>query len=102
MVASSTLTSKGQVTIPVEIRRKLRLEVGAKLDFALAGTEQIVVTPRRARLEDLFGIVPNRGRKLTIRQMDEAIGQAVAARDRNRDEGQDRDQSPAQPPGSAL
>jgi AbrB family looped-hinge helix DNA binding protein len=29
----ATLTSKGQITIPVEIRRRLRLEPGQVLDF---------------------------------------------------------------------
>ena len=29
----ATLTSKGQVTIPVKIRRMLRLNVGDRLDF---------------------------------------------------------------------
>ncbi len=30
---TATMTSKGQITIPVEIRRKLRLEPGSVLQF---------------------------------------------------------------------
>jgi AbrB family looped-hinge helix DNA binding protein len=40
----ATITSKGQITIPVRIRRKLRLKVGDVLEF---DEEATVLTARR-------------------------------------------------------
>ena len=40
----STITSKGQVTIPVFIRRKLSLKKGERLSFSLEGG-QVKITP---------------------------------------------------------
>ncbi len=39
----STVTSKGQITIPVEIRKRLRLDKGDKLSFVItdAGTIEL-------------------------------------------------------------
>lgn len=45
---TSTLTSKGQVTIPKAIRDRLGLEEGDKLEFTLDERERIVARPRRA------------------------------------------------------
>ena len=43
---SSTLTSKGQVTLPVEIRRKLGLKPGDRLYFDIQDDGLIRVDPR--------------------------------------------------------
>ncbi len=41
----TTLTSKGQVTLPAEIRQQLRLKQGTKFDVVVSETGQIVMTP---------------------------------------------------------
>ena len=54
---ASTVTSKGQVTIPAEVRHRLGIHAGDRLVFEIEG-EQIrnrVVSFRS--LEDLFGAV---------------------------------------------
>jgi AbrB family looped-hinge helix DNA binding protein len=52
---TSTLTSKGQVTIPAEIRKKLGLEPGDQVGFIL-DTEGLRVVPREHRIEAAFGL----------------------------------------------
>lgn len=42
---STTLTSKGQVTIPKRIRDALRLAPGAAVDFAVDAAGQVVLMP---------------------------------------------------------
>jgi len=41
----ATLTSKGQVTLPAPIRAALKLDAGARLDFALQADGSIRVVP---------------------------------------------------------
>jgi len=41
----ATLTSKGQVTLPAPIRAALKLDAGARLDFALLDDGSIRVVP---------------------------------------------------------
>jgi AbrB family looped-hinge helix DNA binding protein len=41
--AQSTLTSKGQITLPVELRRRWELKPGDRLDFSLEPDGRVVV-----------------------------------------------------------
>jgi bifunctional DNA-binding transcriptional regulator/antitoxin component of YhaV-PrlF toxin-antitoxin module len=73
------MTSKGQVTVPVEVRRQCGLEAGVKMDF-------IVIEPGLIRVElrpglaDLYGAVPA-NRSWTPEELDQAVGTALAADD---------------------
>jgi len=53
---SVMVTTKGQVTIPVEIRKKFGLSPGEKVMFAVED-EKIVLRPLLKRVEDSFGLV---------------------------------------------
>jgi antitoxin PrlF len=56
----TTLTSKGQVTIPKHIRDALKLEPGSAVDFALDRDGQVVIRKagaRTARKRDRFDAV---------------------------------------------
>lgn len=52
------LTSKGQVTVPIEVRRALDLHAGDTLVFELQGDEIRVRTEKRRGLSDLRGVLP--------------------------------------------
>lgn len=43
MIHATTLTSKGQITIPVAIRRKLGLRTGETVRFALTKNNQVII-----------------------------------------------------------
>ena len=45
------ITSKGQVTIPIEIREKAGLQPGTEVDFELDGTTVRIVRARAPRRE---------------------------------------------------
>ena len=47
MKYSSTISSKGQVTVPQEIRNRLGLTAGDRVDFVIEG-ERTVVRPGRS------------------------------------------------------
>jgi len=55
---TATMTSKGQITIPVEIRTALGLGPGDKIDFFEAEKGQYVIRPRTASIRDLEGCIP--------------------------------------------
>ena len=52
MLDVSTVSIKGQVTIPVGIRRKLRIKGGDKIVFAEKNGEIVVVNANRVAFED--------------------------------------------------
>lgn len=76
-----TMTTKGQTTVPKEVRDFLGLGEGAQVEWILEDGKA-TVKPRTLRAVDLAGILgpPPNGRTATIEDMNEAIGQAVAER----------------------
>jgi len=76
----ATVTDKGQVTIPREVRERLRLRSGHKLRFALESSGRAVITPIGTRLSDLAGLLGKPKRSATLEEMDEAIRQAAVDR----------------------
>jgi len=52
---TSTITSKGQVTIPAEMRKRLGLKAGDQVGFII-DDEGIRVVPREHRIEAAFGL----------------------------------------------
>jgi len=54
-VAISTMTSKGQVTIPKKLRDRLELRPGDKLDFRLEEDGTLRVHRLERRVEQVFG-----------------------------------------------
>ena len=77
----ATLTSKGQTTIPKEIREKLGLKPGTKLHFNLMPDGTISVRAKTGTLNDLAGILRRPGmRAATVEEMNEAVARAVVVR----------------------
>jgi AbrB family looped-hinge helix DNA binding protein len=77
----STVTSKGQTTIPKELRDVLGITEGTPLRWKLENGV-LTVRPKTKRLEDFVPMLPPNGRHLTVEEMDDAIGEAVGERDR--------------------
>jgi antitoxin PrlF len=76
----ATLTSQGQVTIPKEIRERLRLRSGHRLRFTVEDGTRAVITPVPNRLSDLVGILPKPKRTVTLEEMDAGIPDAAVER----------------------
>jgi antitoxin PrlF len=57
-VARARITSKGQITIPKEVRDQLELEVGDELDFQFDGDRLEVRPIRRRHLAEFRGLFP--------------------------------------------
>lgn len=50
----STITDKGQTTVPIEIRDALRIPAGSRIEWSIQGDGSAIVRPQPNAL-DLFG-----------------------------------------------
>ena len=71
-MASSTITSKGQMTIPKAIRDRFHLESGDRVDFVV-DDDRIILVPATRSLADLARILPAAKRRVSLDEMDRAI-----------------------------
>lgn len=62
MANTTTLTARGQVTVPRDIRNRLGLKPGDKITFSLLSDGTLVVRPRNRRVADLAGLLYRPGR----------------------------------------
>lgn len=77
-MSTSTLTSKGQVTVPKEIRDRLGLRPGHQLSFEIEPDGRLTVRVKTVELGSLAGILRRRGRKRTLREIEQGIGRGAA------------------------
>lgn len=82
MGAFTRMTSKGQLTIPKDVREQLNLTAGTKF-YVTVRNGEVVALPKNRRLADLAGFLgkPPAGAGATLEDIDEAIGWAVAEDD---------------------
>jgi len=70
----ATLTSKGQITLPKEIRERLGLDAGAMLDFQILENNTIIARPVKPDARRIRGLLKSPHiTALTVEQMDEAV-----------------------------
>ena len=80
---TTTMSSKGQVIIPREVRRVLHWDAGTQLlvEADEHGVLLRAITPfPAANAEDLIGCVGYRGRKRTLAEMDAGIARGARGR----------------------
>jgi len=63
MPTDATLTSKGQTTIPKEIRDGLGLKPGDRMTFTLMPDATVIMRVKGRSLKELAGMLHKRGRK---------------------------------------
>ena len=81
-MSTATLTSKGQITLPADLRRVLSLESGDRIEFFRQADGVYALRPLTGTVRDLKGIVPKPAKRVSIAQMDRAITDAVKQRDK--------------------
>ena len=75
----ATITTKGQTTIPKEIRDFLHLSPGDKIDFIIEADGRVVIQPTTIKVQELKGILHRDGMKAVfIEAMNEAINKRAA------------------------
>jgi AbrB family looped-hinge helix DNA binding protein len=70
---STTLTSKGQVTIPKAVRDELGLKEGDRIAFRVLEDGTVIVEPETVELLELKGILKPKRTGISVADMDQAI-----------------------------
>lgn len=63
MNAESTLTSKGQTTIPKDIRDRLRMKTGDRMTFTLMADGTVLLRVKNKSVMSLAGSLRKKGQK---------------------------------------
>lgn len=79
-MSNSTVTSKGQTTIPGDIRRHLKLRPGDRVEYVVEADGRVVLLPATADVAALKGLLAPAPRRLSVEAMDAAIRKRAARR----------------------
>lgn len=78
-MASATVTSKGQITIPAEVRTALGLDPGDRVEFVEIGRNEFSIVPATGSIRELKGIFKGRRRRpVSLEEMDGAIAKGAS------------------------
>jgi AbrB family looped-hinge helix DNA binding protein len=77
---TSTITSKGQITIPRTVRERLDWKTGDRLDFTVDASGRVIVELATGDIRGLRGLLHRPGRRpASVEEMNEAIRLGAAA-----------------------
>lgn len=79
-MSEAKVTSKGQITVPKDVRQHLGLKPGDRVRFVIEPDGRVRLMPAKRDISELVGILPKPKRALTIEEMNEAIGRHLAAK----------------------
>ena len=74
----ATMTSKGQLTVPAEVRERLGLRAGSRVSFVETSPGTYELRVERGSLHDLDGLFPWSGTPKTLEEMDAGIAEGAA------------------------
>jgi AbrB family looped-hinge helix DNA binding protein len=72
-MTAAAVTSKGQITIPIEVRVKLGIKPGDRVRFVENENGEIILKPKTGSIMDLRGIVKWTSKPVIIEEMNETI-----------------------------
>jgi antitoxin PrlF len=76
-MASAAVTSKGQITIPIEVREELGLKTGDRIEFVKNEEGKFFIQPKKGSIMNLRGMFKGSGKPASIEEMNEAIAAHV-------------------------
>jgi AbrB family looped-hinge helix DNA binding protein len=81
-MATATITTKGQVTIPKAIRDTLMLSAGDKIEFVVIDKREALIRPVSKKVDEVFGMLQKQDRKsFSVNEMNKKLRQKL--KDRN-------------------
>jgi len=72
-MSTSTLTSKGQTTIPKDIRKRLNLHPGDRLEFVIDESGRLLVLPASVDASELAGMLSSPAQPVRVEDMNRVI-----------------------------
>lgn len=79
-MATATLTSKGQITIPAEVRQRLGVATGDRLEFVEIKEGGFAIRPANDDVRSLKGLLRKPAKPVSVEDMDAAVRQRAGAR----------------------
>ena len=67
-----SVDERGRIVLPKEIREKLNLREGSKVEVSLEKDGRIVINVKRITVEDIYGIAGKE--KVNLEEIEEALG----------------------------
>ena len=74
------ITTKGQITIPAQVRTELNLKPGDRVYFYKNEVGQYTLLPKNGSVEQLKGILGTIDRVISTEEMKEAVSVGLAAK----------------------
>ena len=78
-MTTATLTSKGQITIPANVRQDLKVDAGDRVEFILIAPGRYEFVAATQSVTELKGMFGKPTKKISIVDMNNAIAQRGAA-----------------------
>jgi len=75
-VSTAVLTSKGQTTIPKDVRDYLGLRPGDRIEFVLTEDKTVLLKPATRAVTDLKGFLPKPPKPVSVEAMNAAVRKA--------------------------
>lgn len=74
-MTTATMTSKGQVTIPAEVRQRMGLGTGDRIEFVELDAGGFAIKPANDDVRSLKGLLRKPGKPVSVDDMNAAIRQ---------------------------
>jgi antitoxin PrlF len=78
-MTTATLTSKGQITIPANVRHDLKVDAGDRVEFILIAPGRYEFVAATQSVTELKGMFGEPTKKISIDDMNKAVAQRGAA-----------------------
>jgi len=69
----STVTSKGQITLPKDVREKLGLSSGDRVEFFFEDDQSVRLVAKQVPVSQLKGMLPKPAQPVSLDDMDRAV-----------------------------
>jgi len=78
-MATATLTSKGQITIPIAVRQELQLDTGDRVEFVQIAPGRFEMIANTSDVTELKGMFGTPQKSVSIEAMNQAIAKRGAS-----------------------
>ena len=72
-MATATVTSKGQITIPKEVRERLGIDAGDRVEFVETEAGRFTLVAATGDVRSLKGVIPKPRKPVSVEEMNRAV-----------------------------
>ncbi len=76
-VFESSVSPKGQITLPLEVRRRWGIKAKDRVAIHVEG-ERVTIMPVRSPVDESYGVLPQLSRRISVEEMTEIAAEEHA------------------------